>query len=88
MAGWQATPSVRHYFVDQSAGCPPVAHDPVAGLAELQAGKGLAGLATDSTTQTRSFSSASAPGLDEAGFWPVTSLPSVTTKGTQFATFS
>ena len=48
----------------------------------------IAGLAAASTTQTRSFSSASAPGLDEAGFWPVTSLPSVTTKGTQLATFS
>jgi len=65
-----------------------VEHDPVAGLAGLQAGEGLAGLATASTAQTRSFSSASAPALDEAGFWPVTSLPSVTTKGTQLATFS
>jgi hypothetical protein len=63
-------------------------HNPVAGLAEWQAGKGLAGLATASTTQTRSFSSASAPAWDEAGFCPVTSLPSVTTKGTQLATFS
>jgi hypothetical protein len=65
-----------------------VEYDPAAGLAVLHAGEGLAGLATAFTTQTRSFSSVSAPGLDEAGFWPVTSLPSVTMKGTQLATFS
>src|SRR5262249_13977687 len=38
--------------------------------------------------QASSFSSALAPGCDEAGFWPVTSRPSVTTKGFQFSTFS
>ena len=40
------------------------------------------------TTQARSFNSASAPARDEAGFWPVTSLPSVTTKLAQSAAFS
>ena len=50
--------------------------------------KGLADMATAGTNQARSFSSASAPGLDEAGFWPVTSLPSLTTKAFQFSTFS
>src|SRR5262249_11351186 len=38
--------------------------------------------------QARSLSSASAPGLEDAGFCPVTSIPLVMTKGTQFATFS
>ena len=55
-------------------------------IAAFESDKGL--VAAAGTTQASSFSSASAPGLDEAGFWPVTSLPSVTTKGTQFATFS
>jgi hypothetical protein len=39
-------------------------------------------------SQARSFSSASAPAAEEAGFWPVTSLPSVTTKLAQSAAFS
>ena len=45
-------------------------------------------IAAAGTTQARSFSSASAPARDEAGFWPVTSLPSVTTKLSQSAAFS
>ncbi len=50
--------------------------------------KGLIATTNVCIAQGKSFSSASATGLDEAGFWPVTSLPSVMTKGTQFATFS
>ena len=50
--------------------------------------KGLVEIVAAGTTQDRSFSSASAPARDEAGFWPVTSLPSVTTKLTQSAAFS
>ena len=45
-------------------------------------------MATAGTNQARSLKSASAAGLDEAGFCPVTSLPSVTTKAFQFSTFS
>ena len=54
----------------------------------IQTSQGLVDMATAGTNQARSFSSASAAGLDEAGFWPVTSLPSLTTKGFQFSTFS
>ena len=43
---------------------------------------------TAGAVQASSFSNALAPGCDEAGFWPVTSRPSVTTKGFQFSTFS
>ena len=55
-------------------------------IAASESDKGLDAAA--GTTQASSFSSASAPGLDEAGFWPVTSLLSVMTNGTQFAAFS
>jgi hypothetical protein len=41
---------------------------------------------SESPNQARSLSSASAAGLDEAGFWPVTSLRSLTTKTFQFST--
>jgi hypothetical protein len=49
---------------------------------------GLAEIAAADTTQAKSFSSAWAPARDEAGFWPVTSFPSVTTKLAQSAAFS
>jgi hypothetical protein len=45
-------------------------------------------IASADTTQANSFSNASAPARDEAGFWPVTSFPSVTTKLAQSAAFS
>ena len=84
---WSSDRILTQGFLE-SRRSPPACRSQVSGQIELTPITPCRRAPAAGTNQARSFSSASAPARDEAGFWPVTSLPSVTTKIAQSAAFS